>query len=110
MSKRLIAEMAGACRAAGVDFWLAAVPPVPDRATAAGLRMRDASFDAGFFDRDLAALADSIEAGFVPLAGRFLEGEGAARAPLVRSHWTYAGHRLVAAALVEALAPSPRRP
>jgi lysophospholipase L1-like esterase len=109
MNKRLLAEMAGACAARGARLWLMSVPVVRGPAEAASLRALDPTFDPGFFDRDLAALADSTGAGFVPLAGRFEASARAGGAPLFWAHWSYAGHRVVADALVEALAPSGAR-
>ncbi|HEX5131747.1 MAG TPA: SGNH/GDSL hydrolase family protein [Candidatus Krumholzibacteria bacterium] len=103
MNKLLIAAMARLCAAHGVRFWLASVPPVRGAADIAAARALDPSFDPGFLDRDLAALADTLGAGFVPMTAPFLAAEAASAAPLYRGHWTCAGHRVAAGALAAAL-------
>jgi hypothetical protein len=103
LNKRLLAGMAAACAARGAKLWLMSVPVVRGRAEADALRALDPTFDARFFDRDLAALADSSGAGFVPVADRFLAPGRARGEPLFWAHWSYAGHRAAADALVRAL-------
>ncbi len=106
LNKHLLAEMAAACAARGVTLWLMSVPPVRHPGEEAALRAIDPSFDSAFFDDDLAALADSAGAGFVALAGPFAASGRAGGEPLFWAHWSYAGHRVAADALVGALAPA----
>lgn len=101
--KDVLAAMARRCGERGVEFWLMSVPAARSRREVATLQARDATFDPAFFERDLAALADTTGAGLVPLAGRFLAREGEGGEALFWAHFSYAGHRLVAEALVEAL-------
>ena len=61
------------------------------------------TFDPGFFDHELDALADTTAATAIALTGRFAR-RGAGGGRLRWAHWNYAGHREVAAALVEGAA------
>jgi hypothetical protein len=105
MNKRLMTRVASECADRGVNLWLMAVPVVRRAHETAELRALDPTFDPVWFDRDLAALADSIGAGFIPLQERFAAAEEASGEPLFWAHWSYAGHRVAAAALVEAMLP-----
>ena len=107
LNKMLVSAMAGMCRERGVAFYLMSVPPVSGAGALADLQAIDPSFDPVFYDRDLATLADSIGAGFVPLTARFLEADRDGHGPLFWAHWNYAGHRLAGARLAAALATAP---
>ena len=91
LCKRLIAHMAAQCKARGIQFELASVPLVYQDADVARARSIDATFDPGFFDRDLSALADSSGFSVLPMTAPF-----AARSRrgirLQWKHWNYAGH------------------
>jgi hypothetical protein len=102
--KALIARMARVCGTRGVPLVVLSVPLVYEREAEAAARSLDASFRIDFFDRDLAALADSSGFVFVPLAEVFAARNRATGARLHWSHWNYAGHREVAAVLARAIA------
>ncbi len=61
------------------------------------------TFDPGFFDTDLGALADSTGATMVPLTRAFEARAAATGKSLNWAHWNYDGHRVVARELVAAL-------
>lgn len=112
--KRVIAGMARDCASRGVAFVLTSVPLVYQDTEIAQLRDIDASFDAAYFDRDLAAMADTSGFAFVPLTEAFAARWRKTGEPLHWAHWNYRGHRLVGELLAEAVTrlgsdPSPRR-
>jgi hypothetical protein len=106
LCKRLIARMAGECKVRDIRFKLASVPLVYEDEAVARCRAADPSFDPGFFDRDLAAMADSSGFSFRPMTAEF-----AARSrngvKLQWQHWNYAGHQ---AAFEVLLFPGSRPP
>ena len=104
LCKRLMADMARLCNARGARLWLMSVPVVRRAAELESFRAIDASFDPAFFDRDLAALADTSGAGFIPLAEPFRAAGTRRGVDLFWSHWNYAGHRVAATELARALA------
>ncbi len=104
LSKQVLANAARVCTSRGVAFMLMSVPIVYDDEQVASLRAIDASFDAMFFDRDLAAMADSTGTAFVPLTEAFLTRRRATGQPLYWAHWNYPGHRLVGESLATAVA------
>ncbi len=106
MNKMLIADIARMCRERGARFLIMSVPVVTGDEALRRLRDLDPSFAPDFFERDLAAHADTIGAEFVPLAGDFLRGGK----DLWWWHWNYAGHRVAGAALAAALAADPPAP
>lgn len=91
LCKRLITNMARACLARGIRFRLAAVPLVYEDAAVRAARAVDASFDPLFFDRDLAAMADSSGFSFSPMTAGF-ERRSRNGVKLQWSHWNYLGH------------------
>jgi hypothetical protein len=103
LTKRVVADMARVLTARDVEFILMSVPLVYDDATVAQLRRIDASFDANYFDRDLAALADSSGFRLVPLTEAFARRRRESGRSLHWEHWNYHGHRLVGAALADAV-------
>lgn len=106
LCKLLIARMARECKARGIRFTLASVPLVYEDDAVARLRVADSSFDPGFFDRDLAALADSSGFGFIPMTAEFA-ARSRSGGKLQWQHWNYAGHE---AAFEVLLFPGPRPP
>jgi hypothetical protein len=103
LTKRVVAEMTRVLASRGVAFVVMSVPLVYDDAAIAQLRKIDDSWDPKYFDRDLAALADSSEFVFVPLTEAFSEHRRRGGEPLHWAHWNYAGHRLVGRVLAEAV-------
>ena len=101
LNKRLLAEMADACRKARIDFTVASVQTVYRAATIDSLRAIDASFDPGFFDRDLQALADSVGFGYFALQPHFEQFYARHGEKLHWGHWNYNGHRLVGGVLAQ---------
>lgn len=106
LCKLLIVRMARACSARGIRFELASVPLVYEEDDVARLRAADPAFDPGFFDRDLAALADSSGFLFRPMTAAF-----AARsrngAKLQWQHWNYLGHEAAFEILLNPSSPPP---
>jgi hypothetical protein len=103
LNKRLLAEFARACSVNGVACVLMSVPLVYEHDELLACRALDPSFDPNFFDRELGALADTTGATFVALTERFARRNRVGGERLHWSHWNYAGHREVAAALIDAL-------
>jgi len=95
LCKVLIARIESDCVAHGIAFSLAAVPLIYRPEVAQRLRTIDKSFDMGFFDRDLAVLADSTGATYIPLTAAFRSRTVATGRLLHWSHWNYDGHRLL---------------
>jgi hypothetical protein len=110
LCKWWIGRMARMCEARGIRFALASVPLVYEEDDVAAARSLDPSFDPGFFDRDLAAFAASSGLDFVPMTAEFAAEWARTGEPLHWQHWTYAGHRLVARLLVDALPRGRREP
>lgn len=110
LAKRVVADMARTCAANGVAFVVMSVPLVYQGDVVAELRAIDPTLDPAFFDRDLAALADSAGFAFVPLTDRFVEASRANGQRLHWGHWNYLGHRLVGRLLAAALAAPPPAP
>lgn len=105
LNKRLLGEMSAACRSRGVSFIMMSVPTIYRPADIEQMRRADPTFDPGFFDADLGALADSLRAGFVPLTRPFEARARATGRSLNWGHWNYEGHRVVARELARALVP-----
>jgi hypothetical protein len=103
LCKRLIARIGAECKTHGIAFSVAAVPLMYQPDIAVQLRAMDASFDMEFFDRDLAVLADSTGATYIPLTAAFRSRTLATGRLLHWSHWNYDGHRLVGEILTRVL-------
>ena len=110
LCKLLITRMARDAAARGVRFELASVPLVYEDQVVERLRLIDPSFDPGFFDRDLAVMADSSGFGFVPLTAAFAATARATGNRLHWQHWNYEGHREAAEVLFLVPWPSAREP
>lgn len=106
LCKTLIARMARTTLAHGARFELASVPLVYEDEEVRRLREVDPSFDPLFFDRDLAALADSSGFTFIPLTAAFASRARETGHRLHWQHWNYEGHRGAA----EVLFPRPGSP
>lgn len=105
LNKRLIRDMAQICARDGRRFVLVCTDWMY-RADIIGRKQSiDATFDPDFFDRDLAALADSVGAEYVGLQDIFAQQYAEQGRPLHWVHWNYEGHRIVADALVRKLLP-----
>jgi hypothetical protein len=107
LAKRIVTEMARTLESKGVAFVLMSVPLVYDDGAIAQLRALDSSFDANYFDSDLAALADSSRFTFVPLTGAFSARRRESGESLHWAHWNYRGHQLVGRALADVMGQSP---
>jgi len=108
--KRVVAEMSHACASRGVALVVTSVPVAYQEAEIEDLRSRDRSFAPDFFDRDLAAMADSSGFAYMPLVGAFSARARSTGKRLDWAHWNYDGHRLVGEALSEAVLGSPLPP
>lgn len=103
LAKRVVVDMSRACASRGATFVLMSVPLVYEDAEIAQLRARDPSIAPDYFDRDLAAMADTSGFDFVSLTEAFSARGRATEEPLRWSHWNYRGHRLVGELLAEAV-------
>ncbi len=92
LCKYLIAKMASACTSRGVLFELGSVPLVYEPDAVARAKEADPSFNPGYFDEDLAALARAEGFVYVPMTAGFalraLQGMD-----LQWQHWNYRGHQ-----------------
>jgi len=102
LNQRLLTEFARRCAAHDVECVLMSVPLAYEHGEVLACRALDPTFDPGFFDRELGALADTTGATAVALTERFVRWDLAGDGRLQWAHWNYAGHRVVATALVEA--------
>ncbi len=103
LTQRLLAEFVRRCAAHGVVCVLMAVPLAYEHDQVRACRALDPTFDPQFFDRQLGALADTTGAAAIALTERFARRDETGGPRLRWAHWSYAGHREVAAALVEAI-------
>jgi len=102
LCKRLMSQMAGSAAGRDAQLLLMSVPLVYRGEDTARYRDLDATFDPGYFDRDLAAMADSMEGiGFLPLQAAFERRYQETGKPLYWAHWNYAGHRLAGELLAD---------
>jgi hypothetical protein len=112
LCKRLIARMAMECKARGVHFELASVPLVYADDDVARARALDSTFDPGFFDRDLAAFADTSAFSFIPMTAQFA-ARSRSGVRLQWQHWNYFGHAAAGDVLFDRHskpAPTPPQP
>jgi lysophospholipase L1-like esterase len=105
LNKRLIEEMARVCAREDCRFVLVCTDYMYKAADIDRARAIDPTFDAGFFDRDLSALADSLGVDYIGLQDVFAKRFSENGRPLHWAHWNYEGHRVVADTLSHALAP-----
>jgi len=91
LCKKLIEAMAFACRERGILFELGSVPLVYEQDAVVRAKEADPSFNPGYFDEDLAALAEAGGFVYVPMTAGFalrsLQG-----VKLQWQHWNYRGH------------------
>jgi len=104
LNKVLIREMADYCRERGVRFLLVCGDTVYEPERIRETAALDPTFDPGFFEVDLAELADSLGVGYLGLQTPFREHAGAGGGSLHWSHYNYDGHRVVARVLSNKLA------
>jgi hypothetical protein len=104
LCKTLMREMAGYCERNGAGFLLVCGPSVYRPEDLCACAAVDSTFDACFFESDLARLADSLGVDYLGLQTAFAEHSAAKGRPLHWSHFNYAGHRVVARALSGKLA------
>lgn len=106
LCKKLIEAMAFACRERGILFELGSVPLVYAPDDVARAKEADPSFNPGYFDEDLAALARAGGFVYVPMTAQFalrsLRGE-----KLQWQHWNYRGHETAFELLLN---PGSKRP
>lgn len=92
LCKTIIAAMASVCRGRGILFELGAVPFVYEPDAVARAKEADETFNPGYFDEDLGALARAGGFVYVPMTAGFalrsLRGE-----KLQWQHWSYRGHQ-----------------
>jgi hypothetical protein len=103
LNKVLIAEMASYCRQRGARFLLVCGDTVYEPREIERLAAADPTFDPGFFEADLAELADSLGVDYLGLQTPFMEHANAGGGSLHWGHYNYAGHRVVARALSDKL-------
>jgi hypothetical protein len=106
LCKLLIARMAHECEARGIRFVLTSVPLVYEDDAVARLRAADSSFDPGFFDRNLAAMADSSGFSFRPMTAEFAS-RSRHGLQLQWQHWNYSGHQAAFDLLLGPMIPPP---
>jgi len=105
LSKALIGEMAGFCRARGIRFLILVMfdpDYLPEKE--AELRAEDPSYDPRFFEKDLEAHARLLGADFLELHAPARLGLERGGDPLVKVHLNYEGHELAGAVLAGKLA------
>jgi len=103
LNRRLLTEFARRCATHDVACVFMAVPLAYERDEVLACRALDPTFDPGFFDRELEALADTTGATAIALTERFARRDEVGGGRLRWAHWNYAGHREVARVLVEAI-------
>lgn len=91
LCKKLIEKMAFSCRERGILFELGAVPLVYEQSAVERVQQSDPSFYPGFFDDDLAALAEAGGFVYVPMTAEFAK-RSLMGAKLKWEHWNYQGH------------------
>ena len=104
LCKRVVSRIAGACEAGGASLLLVCANGVYDPGEVAALRRASPSFYPGFFGRDLCRWAAWNEIACVDLQPAFAARFEATGERLHWAHWNYAGHRVVAQALIGAIA------
>lgn len=105
LCKRLISRIAGSAAGRGARLLLMSVPLVYRSEDTARYQDLDHSFDPGYFDRDLAAMADSTEGiDFLSLQAAFERRYQETGKPLYWAHWNYTGHRLAGELLADRVA------
>ena len=105
LNKRLIGEMAGYCNRQGIAFMLVCANWIYQTDRVAQYRKMDATFDPGFFERDLASHADTLGIEYLGLQEPFEHKYQMRQKPLHWQHWNYRGHRLVAELLARKIEP-----
>ncbi len=103
LNKRLLSEMNEWCKARGIRFMIVSGNCVTSADGVSRYSEIDATFDSMFYDHDLASFADSLRCEHLGLQGAFEGHWGEGGGALHWGHWNYAGHRLVASALVAKL-------
>lgn len=103
LNKRLIREMATWCRERGVGFLLVCGSSAYEPRDVSRFREVEPSFDADFFERDLASYADSLGVEYLGLQSLFRAQADSGGQPLHWGHLSYRGHRVVAQALANAV-------
>jgi hypothetical protein len=101
LNRILLAEIAARCKARNVPFAIVCSNWMYEAEAIAKYRAMDPSFDADFFETDLAQLADSLGAGFVGVQTAFRRDYEEHGQRLTWGHWNYRGHRVVAELLAE---------
>jgi lysophospholipase L1-like esterase len=99
LNKTLISNMAEYCKQRNTEFLLVGINTLFSCDDKAKYEAIDPTFQSDFFDRDLGALADSLQIEYLGLEGpfeRYCETTGRSWHWL---HWNYEGHRAVADAL-----------
>ena len=99
LNKRLIREMATWCSDRGVEFLLVCGSSTYEPQDVRAFQELDPSFDADFFERDLAAHADSLGVEYLGLQTLFRAQADSGGRPLHWGHLSYRGHRVVAGAV-----------
>ena len=103
LNKRLIREMATWCGDRGVEFLLVCGSSTYEPQDIRAFQELDPSFDADFFERNMAAHADSLGVEYLGLQTLFrAEADSGGRA-LHWGHLSYRGHRVVAGAVADAV-------
>jgi hypothetical protein len=104
LNKILIGEMATYCRERDVRYMLVCGNAAYDTEEIERFAAIDPTFDPGFFEEDLAQLADSLGVDYLGLQTPFMDHAKAGGGSLHWGHYNYAGHRVVARALTGKLA------
>lgn len=103
LCKSILELSALECRARGIDFLLVGQHLTYTDDGINACRSLESSFDPDGLDHDLGAWAQARGIGYLGLQGPFRERHVETGERLHWSHWNYAGHRVVAAALVRSV-------
>ena len=103
LCKRIAEEIEDICQRRDAGFLFVCLADVYDPARAAEFRALDSTFNEDFFDEDLSQWAASRGIDYLGMQRPFRERLAATGEELHWAHWNYAGHRLAARVLAEAI-------
>jgi len=99
LNKSLIGAMAGFCEERGITFMLMCADFAASAEEEARYQAIDPTFDPDFFNKDLRALADSLDIEYLGFQAPFRRAIRETGDPHHWVHWNYSGHRVAAEAM-----------